>query len=459
MKKAFTAAVCCMLGTLLLAGCTEYTSLQSQTSDNSENYTEDNTSMTSTQINTKIEFTGKDLRLERLWFVANEDVLGNYVMETKCGRTFAAGAYGKSAKWKNLAFNRDTSYSGLLALNSLYPEEMLTSMKTIREVRLKLGWACYPEFVLRGIDSVQVHTDMTLDEFRNVYFKASSINKTDDVCWMWCVYDLFMKIRPDISEWQWFYDTALECFERLYEPFYCKETGLYYGQPTFIDVGVNGYPPEFGSKTEEARNKGVWLFASSTNSLYYKAMTSMAYTAELLGKTEEAAEWSARAESLRKAMLSKLRFADGTFTYFMYPDGRLEERREVLGTAFPVLCGVVEGEDARKCVANYPITEYGAPLITPFYEGTESLHNNSTWPFADTFLLLAIEAATGEDCTKMNIKILKNMAVDNHMYEFRNTYSNKISGQKAQLWTVAALLNTVVRSKNTTLPADTVRIY
>ncbi len=459
MKKVFTAAVCCMLATLLLTGCTEHMTPPTQASDNNENYTEDNTSMTSTKTNTKIEFIGKDIQLERLWSVGNQDVPLHYVMETKYGKTFAAGAYGKSTKWKNLAFNRDTSYSGLLALNSLYSEEMLTSIKTIREVRLKLGWACYPEFVLRGIDGVQVHTDMTLDEFRNIYFKASSINKTDDVCWIWCAYDLFMKTQPDISEWQWFYDTALECFERFYNPFYCKETGLYYGQPTFIDVGVNGYPPEFGYKSEEARNKGVWVFASSTNSLYYKALTSMAYTAELLDNPEDAAEWSARAESLKAAMLSQLRFVDGTFTYFMHPDRTLEERREVLGTAFPVLCGVVEGEDAKKCVANYPITEYGAPLLTPFYEGTESLHNNSTWPFADTFLLLAIEAAMGEDCTEMNIKILKNAAVENHMCEFRNTQSNKMSGQRVQLWSIAALLNTVVRSENTTLPVDTVKIY
>ena len=415
--------------------------------------------MINISMNTKPDFIGEDNALKEMWQTANDDIKKNYVMKTRFGKTFAAGAYGTYSGWKNLAFNRDTSYSGILALNSLYPEEMLTSIKTIRKVRLNLGWACYPDFVIRGIDNVKIHTDMTLEEFKTNYSKASSINKTDDVCWMWCTYDLFMKINPDISEWQWFYDTALECFDKLYNPFYCKKTGLYYGQPTFIDVGVNGYPPEFGFKTEASRNKCIWLFASSTNSLYYKALTSMSYTAKILGKFEEAAEWSVRAEGLKQAILSQLRFADGTFAYFMYPDGTLEQRREVLGTAFPVLCGVVEGNDAKKCVAKYPITEYGAPLITPFYKNTSSLHNNSTWPFADTFLILAIEAATNEDCTSMNIKILKNMTIDNHMYEFRNTLNSKISGQKAQLWSVAALLNTIVRSGNTTLSKEVIKIY
>lgn len=406
-----------------------------------------------------IFFTGTDKELEKDWLLAKEDVVKNYCMETPFGKTFAAGAYGGCLKWKGLSFNRDTTYAGLLALNSLYLEEMLTAYKTIRRVRLHLGWSCYPDFVLHGVKGVKVYEDLTLDDFRHRFCKASSINKTDDVCWLWGAYDLLRKTGADETEWQWLYETGKECFEKFYDPFWDEERRLYFGQPTFIDVGVNGYPESFGYKTEEARNRGVWVYASSTNSLYYKALCLMAQTAERLKKTQESDAWAARAQTLRKSMCEKLRFSDGTFMYFMHRDGHPEPRREVLGTAFPVLTEAVTGEDAKKCVAGYPVTAYGAPLLLPFYPGTASLHNNSTWPFADTFLLLAKERAEGCDCTAQNLTLLKNMMIDGHMYEFRNTCTNAISGQSAQLWSVAAFLNTVIRAGETNAPEDLVKIY
>lgn len=415
---------------------------------------------TGTQITAEdIVFTGKDYELEKAWILAKQDVLKNYCMDTRFGKTFAAGAYGGFSGWRGLAFNRDTTYAGLLALNSLYPEEMLTSYKTIRRVRLNLGWNCYPDFVLHGIDGVIVHEDLSLDDFRRQYCKASAINKTDDVCWLWGAYDLLVKTDADEAEWSWLYETGKECFEKLYTPFWDEARQLYFGQPTFIDVGANGYPESFGFKTEEARNNGVWVYASSTNSLYYKALCIMAEAAECLGESEESKAWKARAEILRKSMCEKLRFADGTFMYFLHRDGHPEERREVLGTAFPVLTGVVTGEDAKRCVAGYRVTEYGADLITPFYPGTSSLHNNSTWPFADTFLLLAKEQAEGRDYTELNLEVLKNMMRDGHMCEFRNTRTNTISGQTAQLWSIAAYLNTVIRAGLTDAPKNLIEIY
>jgi len=65
----------------------------------------------------KLEFTGNDAVLAEMWKIANEDVRKNFCMDTDFGRTFAAAAYGKFSNWKKLAFNRDTFYSGLLALN------------------------------------------------------------------------------------------------------------------------------------------------------------------------------------------------------------------------------------------------------------------------------------------------------------------------------------------------------
>ena len=404
-----------------------------------------------------IRFNGNDEILREMWETAKDDVCKNFCMDTDFGRTFAAAAYGKFANWKKLAFNRDTSYSGLLALNSLYPEEMYSSIKVIRKIRLRLGWSCFPEFVIRGLDGVTVH-DLSFDEFKERFGVSSSIHQTDDVSWMWCAYDLFLKINADVADYRWLYDTANECFDRFYEPFYDKKFGLYHGQATFIDVGSNGYPVDFGMKTEESRNKGIRVMASSTNALYFKALCIMEDIARMLDLDGERKAWGKKAATLRSAILKHLRFPDGKFAYFMHPDGRLENRREALGTAFPILTGLVTGEDAKNCIKDYPIGEHGADLITPFFDNPSTLHNNASWPFADTFLLMAKEIAEGTDESEHNIRILKNAATDLHMREFRNALTDELCGQTAQLWSCAALLGTLVRAGLTSAKKELVNI-
>ncbi len=403
----------------------------------------------------KIRYTGNDPLIGKMWNTALCDVEKNYCMNTEYGTVFAAGGYGEHFNWKGLTFNRDTSYSGLLALNALYPQEMLTSMKIIRCYRRKLAFHCTPETEIEGISGVQV-VNVNFEEFKRRFHKGTAINKTDDVVWIWSFYDLMQKNH--LQEEQWLYETAKYDFEHFYNPFYDETDGLYFGQPTFIDVGSNGYPDSFGLKTKEAYNNGVWVKASSTNALYYKALTIMGKTADKLGLEEEAQEWMRRAENLKKAIRESLRSPDGTFCYFKHRDGHLENRREVLGTAFCVLNGIVEGQEAKDALKDYPITAFGAPLIFPYYENDRVLHNNSAWPFADTFLLLATEKAYGIRLVNLNLQIMVNDSVNGHIGEFRNMILNQMCGAKAQLWSISGFLNACIRGGLTELKKETVRI-
>ena len=418
----------------------------------------DLTSLVSGEPKKKINFTGGNVLAEKLWYIALEDAEKNYCIETEYGTVYAAGNYGNA--WQGLTFNRDTALSGILGLNALYPEEMLVSLKVLRKYRIKLGLSCIPSWVLEGIEGVTVY-NMDLESFKKRFYKSSAINKTDDIVWLWCAYDLLMKHGYGVSEWKWMYETAKECFEKLYSPFYDIDDGLYFGQDVFVDIGLNGYPEEFGNRNQNARNKGVWIKASSTNALYYKGLRVMAEAAEKLQLSKEKVEWSEKAEKLKTAIIKKLRLGDGTFAHFMHKDGHLENRRNVLGTAFPIICDVVTGQDAKKALQGYPITAYGAPLIYPFYNNSRDdvLHDNSSWPFADTFMLLAAEKAWGRDLTDLNLHILINSAKDGHLYEFRNLIYNGIACARAQLWTIAAYINVCVRKGYTELNKETVKIY
>ena len=405
--------------------------------------------------NRKIKYTGSDSLLKKMWNIALCDVEKNYCMNTEYGTVFAAGGYGNHFNWKGLTFNRDTSYSGLLALNALYPKEMLTSVKIIRHYRKVLAFNCTPETEIVGIDGVNV-VDVSFDEFKRRFHKGTAINKTDDVVWIWCAYDLLKK--NNLDEYKWLYETAKYDFEHFYNPFFDETDGLYFGQPTFIDVGSNGYPESFGLKTKEAYNNGIWVKAASTNALYYKAFDVLSKTAEKLGLPEEAREWAKKAENIKRAIRAELRFDDGKICYFKHKNGKLEQRREVLGTAFCVLNDIVEGEDAKKALEDYPVTPFGAPLIYPYFDNDLVLHNNSAWPFADTFLLLAVEKAYGVNLANINLQIMINDSENGHIGEFRNMITNRMSGATAQLWSISGFLNACIRGGFTELPKDTVKI-
>lgn len=401
-----------------------------------------------------IAFTGSSPLLSALWDNALSDVERSYCLENEFGRTFAAGGYGKN--WVGLTFNRDTSLSGLLALNALFPEEMLTSMKTIRASRLKLGWACYPDRVIEGVPGVEV-CDMDLTAFKARFHKASSINKTDDVVWIWCMYDLLARGELPEAEWRWTYETALECFSRFYDPLFDPADGLYFGQALFIDVGLSGYPDGWCEYDQASCNRCVWIKAASTNALYVKAMRCLGEIARRLGREGEAEDWEARARALRQAMRTHLRFADGTYAYFRHRTGELEPRRDVLGTALCVLLDIAAPEEAADALGGYPVTAYGAPLIHPFYERDDRpYHNHAAWPFADTFLLLAYEKATGRSYADLNLQIMVNSVRDGSLGEVRNLVTNRIMGANAQLWTIAGFLNACVRAGLTELPPETV---
>ncbi len=388
--------------------------------------------------------------IERMWRSALWEIEQNDCIETPYGVIYSAGAAGRHFRAR--VFNRDVGYSGILGMNAIYPDRMLSSMKIIRRIRLEMGWNCPNDRVISGVPGVKVE-NIPNHDFMVKYLKASPINKTDDVLWLWCLDELLgIKGNPG-TEWEWLYEHGKRSFEELYAPFFDESDGLYFGQPSFIDVGGTGYPEEFGPKGEnDTCNRGVWVKASSTNSLYYKGLRVMAKAACLLDHGEEAKAWECKAESLRRAILSSLRFEDGKFAYFKHKDGHLEKRREALGTAFPVLLDVVQGDDAKRAVSDYPFTPLGAPLLHPFYERDDFYHNNTAWPFASTFLSWAIEKATGVSHAAENLAVLVNAVKNGKLYEVFDLRGNEPTGCAAQLWTDASFINVCARMGWADLP-------
>jgi len=248
---------------------------------------------------------------------------------------------------------------------------------------------------------------------------------------------------PD--DWRWLYETGRECFQRLYDPFFDPEDGLYKGQASFIDIHyedtkATGYPSEW------TISDCVHIKATSTNCLYVKGLEVMGVAARKLGLADEAASWASKARALKEAIRRELRFEDGTFAYFKDRSGRLEDRRDALGTALAVLLEVVTGEEAVQALRDYPVTDAGVSLFHPFYPVDNWYHNNSSWPFVDTLFLMASEKADGRDRIPLNLALLARVCRDGTFHEVVDLRNKEVRGSGGQLWTAAAFLGTCMRA-------------
>ncbi|WP_194768616.1 MGH1-like glycoside hydrolase domain-containing protein [Tamlana sp. I1] len=375
----------------------------------------------------------------KLWDIALTDIESN-IIETKNGRYFGAGK-----KFGLIIYTRDISYSGILGLNILYPNEMLSSLKVTRETRLNLGFRVPEKYVTSKLDIPWQPEPITEGEFVRKYHTNNFLRRTDDVIWLWAAEDLFNK-NPNLADWQWLYDNGVECFKSLYKPFYDASDGLYRGQASFIDIHfednkASGYPEEFSIAD------CVLIKPISTNCLYYKGLLAMANVCEILGKSEESIKWKNQAISLKKAINENLKFEDGTFSYFKNQDGTLAPRREALGTALAVLTGVVEDDEAKKALKSYPESWSGIPLFTPFYPWERSYHNKTSWPFVDTFFLWAKEVANSESFSDKNAALIARTCVkEGSFHELVDWTTKEPIGSGSQLWSASSFVNVCLRN-------------
>jgi hypothetical protein len=156
---------------------------------------------------------------------------------------------------------------------------------------------------------------------------------------------------------------------------------------------------------------------------------------------------------------------DGTLAYYKDRHGKIMPNREILGTAFAAIFGIVEGETAKKAYEGYPMTDKGIPLFSPFIPGNSGPHNMASWPFCDTFFLWGKALADGGDYTDQNAALLgrslgtaftpkkakaENEAMwDQGLGSFHEKIplpSVLIDGSGHQLWSAAAFIIVCIRA-------------
>ena len=382
---------------------------------------------------------------EKMYNIALYDCEQN-IVTNHYGTYFAAGR-----RYTDRIYTRDIAIAGILGLNYYYPELVLNSLKISRSVRKELGWKTTPDGVIKEIDVPWEVVAEKEPDIMAKYKTNSYTRRTDDVIWIWSVYNIY-QIRQDLADWDWFYSTAKYYFENFYLPLYDSQDGLFRGQPVFHDITSSAYPNGYQA------SDCVLLKASSTNSVYYKALCVMARVARKLGLDSEANEWNSMANKLKEGFCKYLVDKDGKVIYYLDRNGIPSTREDILGVSFCVLCGILEGDAAIKAVSNYPISGAGRPLIHPFLDNNGP-HNKASWPFCSTFYCWAREKATGESLLNYNAALLarslgtKLSQKDSKEWGGFGSFHEKIllpdgivCGSGAQLWSAASFLNVCLRA-------------
>lgn len=92
-------------------------------------------------------------------------------------------------------------------------------------------------------------------------------------------------------------------------------------------------------------------------------------------------------------------------------------------------------------------TDGGTPLFHPFFPRDDFYHNNSSWPFVDTFLIKAMETADGVNRTALNAALLARTCVDDGTFHEVTDYRTRaVKGSGSQLWTAASFIDTCRRA-------------
>ena len=388
----------------------------------------------------------------RMWKIALDDVERN-IVSTTSGVTY----FGAGTRYADRVYTRDIAIAGVLGVNRFYPNEMLSSLKLTREIRKGLGYKVSAGHDIREIDAAWEVIAESDKEVMAKYKTNSYTRATDDVVWLWAADDLFT-LRPAIADWKWMLENGEHFFKVFYNPWFDRSDGLYRGQPLFHDITNSAYPEGM------TRADCVLLKALSTNCLYYRGLLAMANACEKCGRpANQKQQWLDRAAALKVAIKKEFTKPDGTLAYYKDRHGKIMPNREILGTAFAVIFGIVDGAAAKAAYADYPMTDKGLPLFSPFIPGNSGPHNMASWPFCDTFFLWGKSVADGGDYTDYNAALLGRSlgtafrpkkakegetwgAGFGSFHEKITLPDGLIDGSGHQLWSAAAFLNVCIRA-------------
>ncbi|MCU7496486.1 MAG: glycogen debranching protein [Ignavibacteria bacterium] len=301
------------------------------------------------------QYQSPDLLVDALYNKAMEEMLQNLRQED--------GAFMAGAQWTGV-WTRDISYSILLSLAIVNPDASRTSLMAK---------------VKNGI--------IIQDTGTGGAWPVSS----DRVTWALAAWEVY-KTTGDKNWLRKSFDIIKKSTEADLENVMDLSTGLFAGESSFLDWREQTYPRWMDPKDiYSSKNLG-------TNMVHYEAYQILSEMAKILG--EPAEKYASTAGKIKEGINKYLWMKDKGY-YGQYLYGRnylsLSPGSEALGEALSVLFdGVTTPKMKKSIIENVPVTKFGLPCIYPEIPDIPPYHNNSVWPFVESFWAWA-SAETGNN--------------------------------------------------------------
>ena len=294
-----------------------------------------------------------------------ETALYNMSVDELINNIEADGTLRTGLLWGGV-WTRDISYSSLLALSYMCPEQVRNSLEVkidrlgriVQDTGTGGSWPCSTDRMVWALAAW------------NVYLA------TGDIDWLEKAYTVIDKSLA--SDFEVAYDNV---------------TGLFRGESSFIDWREQSYP--------------VWMQPADiylseclgTNAVYHEVLEVAGRMAGMLGKKKDQRSYSEKASSLKKAINENLWLEDkGYYANFLYGRDNLSisPRSETLGASLCVLFDIADHQRASRLISSMPVGYYGPPIFSPQIASQGDYHNNAVWPFVTSYWGMAAAKAKNE---------------------------------------------------------------
>jgi hypothetical protein len=215
---------------------------------------------------------------------------------------------------------------------------------------------------------------------------------TDRMIWAVAAYEIY-KVTGD-KEWlRTIYPIIKKSLEADLQNAIDPLTGLVKGESSFLDWREQTYP---------AWMEPADIYESlclGTNAVHFQAHTVLATMATEMNDAAVASKHSAVAAAIKKGINTYLWIPEKKY-YGQFLYGRnfkmISPKSEALGEALCILFGIADEERQKELVRNTPVNEFGIPCIYPQIPNIPPYHNNSVWPFVQSYWTLACARAGNE---------------------------------------------------------------
>jgi len=328
------------------------------------------------------------------------------------------GAFMAGAKWPGV-WTRDISYSILLSLAILEPEVAKASL-------------------LHKVQNDRIIQDTGTG--------GSWPVSTDRMTWSLAAWEIF-KVTGDLTWLSKAYNIIRNSAEDDLLTIFNPETGLAYGESSFLDWREQSYPRWMDPKD---------IFTSQnigTNIVHFETYHILAEMAALLKMPEAHTRYDQVSKALKESINEHMWIEDkGYYSQYIY--GRSYQspspRSETLGEALSILFGVASTERSQSIVSMTPTTPFGTTCFYPQIPDLPPYHNNGIWPFVEAFWGWSAARAGNSASVEHSIASIYRPAAlflsnkENMVAETGDFMGTEINSDR-QLWSVAGNLAVVYR--------------